>query len=129
VAIAIAQRPGSNALASLTIVFDALQTNLGSAYVNDFNLYGRTFQGRTQSEEDFRDQAEDIRRLKTRNANGRMVPLGSVIDVKWQSGPDWVVRYNMFPAAEVQGDTGARHSSGEAIAAIERLGHEILTPA
>lgn len=113
---------------SLPSVFDALQTNLGSAYVNDFNLYGRTFQVRTQSEEDFRDQAEDIRRLKTRNANDRMVPLGSVVDVKWQSGPDRVVRYNMFPAAEVQGDTGAGHSSGEAIDAIERLGREILPP-
>jgi hydrophobe/amphiphile efflux-1 (HAE1) family protein len=113
---------------SLPSVFDALQTNLGSAYVNDFNLYGRTFQVRTQSEEDFRDQAEDIRRLKTRNANGHMVPLGSVVDVKWQSGPDRVVRYNMFPAAEVQGDTGVGNSSGEAIATIERLGREILPP-
>jgi len=110
----------------LANVFDALQVNLGSAYVNDFNLYGRTFQVRAQSEEGFRNQAEDIGRLKTRNDNGRMVPLGSVADVRWQSGPDRVVRYNMFPAAEVQGDAAPGFSSGEAIAAVERLAEETL---
>ncbi len=112
----------------LSNVFDALQVNLGSAYVNDFNLYGRTFQVRAQSEEGFRNQAEDIGRLKTRNANGRMVPLGSVVDVRWQSGPDRVVRYNMFPSAEVQGDTAPGFSSGQAIETIERLAKETLPP-
>jgi multidrug efflux pump len=107
-------------------VFDALQTNLGSAYINDFNLFGRTYQVRTQAEEDFRDQVEDIRRLKTRNAHGNMVPLGAVMDVGWESGPDRVVRYNLFPASEIQGDTKPGHSSGDAIAAVERLAREIL---
>ncbi|HUQ70992.1 MAG TPA: efflux RND transporter permease subunit [Planctomycetaceae bacterium] len=110
----------------LTNIFDALQVNLGSSYANDFNVYGRTFQVRAQAEGEFRDQAEDIGRLKTRNANGRMVPLGSVVDVRWQSGPDRVVRYNMYPSAEVQGDTAAGFSSGEAIATIERLAKENL---
>jgi multidrug efflux pump len=110
----------------LTNVFDALQVNLGSSYANDFNLYGRTFQVRAQAEGQFRDQAEDIGRLKTRNASGRMVPLGSVVDVRWQSGPDRVVRYNMYPSAEVQGDTAAGYSSGQAMAAIERLAKETL---
>lgn len=110
----------------LTNVFDALQVNLGSSYANDFNLYGRTFQVRAQAEGQFRDQAEDIGRLKTRNASGRMVPLGSVVDVRWQSGPDRVVRYNMYPSAEVQGDTAAGYSSGEAMAAVERIARETL---
>ncbi len=113
---------------SLTNVFDALQSYLGTAYVNDFNLYGRTFQVRMQSEEQFRDQAEDIRRIKTRNASGEMVPLGSVVDVRWQSGPDRVVRYNMFPSAEVMGDTTPGYSSGQSIATIERLARETLPP-
>jgi len=111
---------------SLTDVFDALQANLGSSYINDFNLYGRTFQVRVQSEQSFRDQAEDILKLKTRNATGQMVPLGSVVDVQWKSGPDRVVRYNMFPSAEVQGDTALGFSSGEAIQTIERLAKEHL---
>jgi len=111
---------------SLTEIFDALQANLGSSYVNDFNLYGRTFQVRMQSEQDFRDQAEDILRLKARNVNGKMVPLGSVVNVEWKSGPDRVVRYNMFPSAEVQGDTAPGFSSGEAIKTLERLAKEHL---
>lgn len=110
----------------LTNVFEALQVNLGSAYVNDFNLYGRTFQVRTQAEEAFRNHEEDITRLKTRTASGRMVPLGSVVKVKWQSGPDRVVRYNMYPSAEVQGDTAPGFSSGQAIETIERLAREKL---
>ena len=110
----------------LTNVFDALQVFLGSSYVNDFNLYGRTFQVRTQAEEAFRDAAEDIDRLKTRNASGAMVPLGSVVDVRWETGPDRVVRYNMYPSAEVQGDTAPGYSSGQAIATIERLAKEVL---
>ncbi|MDG3006134.1 efflux RND transporter permease subunit [Paludisphaera mucosa] len=110
----------------LTNIFDTLQVNLGSAYVNDFNLYGRTFQVRTQAEESFRDQAEDINQLKTRNATGEMVPLGSTVDVRWETGPDRVVRYNMYPAAEVQGDTAPGYSSGQAIQTIERLAREVL---
>ncbi|WP_373650760.1 efflux RND transporter permease subunit [Schlesneria sp. DSM 10557] len=110
----------------LTNVFDTLQVNLGSAYANDFNLYGRTFQVRVQGEEEFRDSIEDINQLKTRNSNGEMVPLGSVVDVRWETGPDRVVRYNMFPSAEVQGDTAPGFSSGQAIATIEQLAGKIL---
>ena len=82
----------------LANIFEALQVNLGSVYVNDFNLFGRTFQVRAQAEGDFRAKPEDIRRLKTRSATGHMVPLGSVVNVDSRSGPDRVVRYNMFPA-------------------------------
>ncbi|WP_165068028.1 efflux RND transporter permease subunit [Paludisphaera rhizosphaerae] len=107
-------------------IFDALQSNLGSSYVNDFNRFGRTFQVRTQAEESFRDADEDIGQLKTRNAAGEMVPLGSVVDVRWETGPERVVRYNMFPSSEVQGDTAPGYSSGQAIETIERLAKEVL---
>jgi multidrug efflux pump len=110
----------------LANIFDALQVNLGSAYVNDFNLFGRTFQVRAQAEGDFRADPEDIGRLKTRSATGHMVPLGSVVNIDWRSGPDRVVRYNMFPGAEVQADAAPGRSSGEAIAAVERLAGEHL---
>lgn len=109
-------------------IFEALQVNLGSLYVNDFNLFGRTFQVRAQAESGFRDRVEDIRRLKTRSENGAMVPLGSVVDIEWESGPDRVVRYNMYPSAEVQGDSSPGFSSGQAMATIERLAQETLPP-
>ncbi len=110
----------------LANIFEALQVNLGSVYVNDFNLFGRTFQVRAQADGSFRKSPEDIRLLKTRNSMGQMVPLGSVLNVEWRSGPDRVVRYNMFPGAEVQGDSAPGYSSGDAIAAIERLAGEKL---
>ena len=109
-------------------IFESLQVNLGSAYVNDLNLFGRTFQVRVQSEGEFRRTLEDITQLKARNKNGSMVPLGSVVDVEWRSGPDRVVRYNMYPSAEVQGDTAIGRSSSQAIAAVERLANEHLPP-
>ncbi|HUP77352.1 MAG TPA: efflux RND transporter permease subunit, partial [Pirellula sp.] len=109
-------------------IFEALQVNLGSAYANDLNLFGRTFQVRVQAEGEFRIKAEDIVLLKARNKNGFMVPLGSVVDVQWRSGPDRIVRYNMYPSAEVQGDAAPGRSSGQAIAAIERLAAEHLPP-
>jgi hydrophobe/amphiphile efflux-1 (HAE1) family protein len=110
----------------LANIFDALQINLGSVYVNDFNLFGRTFQVRAQADGEFRAKPEDIGRLKTRNSSGQMVPLASVVNVDWRSGPDRVVRYNMFPGAEVQADAAPGRSSGEAITAMERLAREKL---
>ena len=107
-------------------IFESLQINLGSAYVNDLNLFGRTFQVRVQSEGEYRRTAEDIPLFKVRSQDGYMVPLGSVVDVQWRSGPDRVVRYNMYPSAEVQGDTALGRSSGESIAAVERLAAETL---
>jgi hydrophobe/amphiphile efflux-1 (HAE1) family protein len=112
----------------LSNVFEALQVNLGSSYVNDFNAFGRTFQVRAQAEGDFRRQAEDIRLLKTRSNTGEMVPLASVMDIEWRTGPDRVVRYNMYPAAEVQGDAAPGFSSGESMDAVERIAAEVLPP-
>jgi multidrug efflux pump len=113
---------------SLSNIFEALQVNLGSAYVNDFNSFGRTFQVRAQAEGDYRRVEDDIRLLKTRNRDGQMVPLASVLNMEWKSGPDRVVRYNMFPASEVQGDSAPGYSSGQAMATIENLGAETLPP-
>lgn len=107
-------------------IFEALQINLGSAYVNDFNMFGRTFQVRAQSEGEFRQFSDDITRFRVRSREGSMVPLGSLLDVEWRSGTDRVVRYNMYPAAEVQGDAAIGKSSGEAIQAVERIASEVL---
>jgi hydrophobe/amphiphile efflux-1 (HAE1) family protein len=112
----------------LSNIFEALQVNLGSAYVNDFNSFGRTFQVRAQAEGSYRTNEESIQLLKTRNRFGAMVPLASVMNIQWKSGPDRVVRYNMYPAAEVQGDAAPGYSSGQAMATVERLAAEVLPP-
>src|SRR5262249_13663073 len=78
-------------------VFQALQVYLGSLYINDFNLFGRTWQVIAQAEARYRDQKEDIRRLRVRNAGGTMVPLGAVADVREINGPLILTRYNMYP--------------------------------
>lgn len=88
---------------SLVDVFSTMQIYLGSAYVNDFNLFGRTYSVYAQADAPFRSETADISRLKVRNAAGEMVPLGSVVDVRESFGPDPVVRYNGYPAADVQG--------------------------
>ena len=84
-------------------VFSAMQVYLGSVFVNELNLFGRTFRVTAQADIPFRDEAEDLFRLKTRNRSGAMVPLGSIVDLRETTGPDRFVRYNLFPAAEVQG--------------------------
>ena len=107
-------------------LFDTLQVYLGSLYVNDFNLFGRTYQVNAQAEPRFRLQAEDIARLKTRNGNGDMIPLGSFVTVKQTSGPDRVMHYNSYATAEINGGPAPGYSTGQAQAAIERLAHQEL---
>ncbi|WP_309385829.1 efflux RND transporter permease subunit [Cerasicoccus frondis] len=109
-------------------VFETLQVFLGSLFVNDVNMFGRTYRLTAQADAQFRDEKEDIARLKTRNANGDMVPLGSVVNVKSVAGPDRVVRYNLYPAAELQGVSAPGYSTGESLATMERLADEILPP-
>ena len=92
----------------LTDVFDALQAYLGSYYVNDFNRFGRTWQVNVQADAPFRVDAETVRQLKVRNADGDMVPLGAVAEVRDSAGPVQVTRYNMFPAAADQRRLAAR---------------------
>jgi multidrug efflux pump len=103
---------------SLTDVFETLQVYLGSLYVNDFNRFGRTYQVNAQAESDFRLQPEQIRRLQTRNDRGAMVPLGSLVTVSRSYGPDQVMHYNGYPAAEINGGPAPGFSSGQAQTAI-----------
>ena len=109
-------------------VFDTLQIYLGSLYVNDFNLFGRTYQVTAQADAPFRREPRDILELKTRNAAGEMVPLGTLVKVKELTGPDKIVRYNMYPSAELSGTPKKGVSSGQAIALMEQLAKEKLPP-
>jgi multidrug efflux pump len=105
----------------LTDVFETLQVYLGSVYANDFNRFGRTYQVNVQAESSFRLQPEQIARLKTRNDRGEMVPLGSVLKVSRTYGPDQVMHYNGYPAAEINGGPSPGHSSGQAQATMAAL--------
>ncbi len=109
-------------------VFEAMQVYLGSAYINDFNYLGRTFQVTAQADAKFRADTSDIARLKTRNAAGEMVPIGSVARLHDTTGPYRVPRYDLFPAAEVQGSTLPGVSSGYALAQMEQLAAKRLPP-
>ena len=110
----------------LTDLFETMQIYLGSAYVNDFNAFGRTYQVIAQADAPFRSHAEDIAKLKVRNARGEMVPLGAVVNVKQSFGPDRVLHYNAYPAADVNGGPAPGVSSGQAAAIMERLAKETL---
>ena len=112
----------------LTSVFDTLQVYLGSLYVNDFNRFGRTYQVNVQAESSFRMQPEQIRRLETRNAQGVMVPLGSLVTVERGYGPDQVMHYNGHPAAEINGGPAPGFSSGQAQDAIAHVLRDRLPP-
>jgi multidrug efflux pump len=111
---------------SLQELFDTMQVYLGSLYVNDFNAFGRTYPVTAQAEPNFRLQAEDVVRLKTRNAAGDMIPLGSFVTVKHSSGPDRVMHYNSYPTAEINGGPGVGFSTGQAQSAIEQLARQEL---
>ncbi len=107
-------------------VFEALEVYLGSSYINDFNYLGRIFQVRMQADGAFRQNLRDVGNLKTRSAEGGMVPLSSVASFGDRTGPYRVPRYNLYPAAEVQGATLPGTSTGEALARMEALAEEIL---
>jgi multidrug efflux pump len=102
-------------------LFETMQIYLGSLYVNDFNRFGRTYEVIAQSDSQFRAHPEDITRLKTRNDKGEMVPLGAVVKVTESHGPDRVMRYNGYPAAEINGAPAPGYSSGQAEAAMSKL--------
>ncbi|WP_028202642.1 efflux RND transporter permease subunit [Paraburkholderia nodosa] len=110
----------------VTDVFDTMQIYLGSLYVNDFNRFGRVYQVRVQADAPFRQRADDILQLKTRNAAGEMVPLSSLVTVTPTYGPEMVVRYNGYTAADVNGGPAPGYSSGQAQAAAERIAAEVL---
>jgi multidrug efflux pump len=110
----------------LTAVYATLQASMGSRYANDFNLFGRTWQVNVQSDPRFRNELEDVRRLKVRNRHGEMVPLAAVVAVREASGPLVITRYNMYPAATVNGNVAPGTSTGDAIAVLEKLAEQEL---
>ena len=112
----------------LQSVFNTLQANLGSAYVNDFNIFGRTWKVQVQADEQFRSRVSDIDRLEVRNANGDMIPMGTLAQVRDTVGPNVITRFNMFPASSISGVPAPGKSSGEAVAEMERLAAEYLPP-
>jgi multidrug efflux pump len=111
---------------SLAELNEALQVYLGSVYVNDFNLFGRTYQVTAQAEPRMRTQPEDLMRIKIRNRDGDMVPLGALVTLSKKGGADRVQRYNLYYSADINGNTLPGVSSGEMIAAVERLAKEHL---
>jgi multidrug efflux pump len=107
-------------------LFDTMQIYLGSLYANDFNRFGRTYQVNVQAEPGFRLQAEDIVKLKTRNAAGEMIPLSSFVTVQLSSGPDRVMHYNGFATAEINGGAAPGYSTGQAQQLMEDLARREL---
>src|ERR671937_807611 len=105
----------------ITDIFNALQSTLGSFYVNDFNVFGRTWQVNVQAETPFRDNLDDIYAIYVRNVQGGMVPMRALADAKLVQGPQTLVRYNGFRAAIVNGAAKPGYSSGQALAAMERV--------
>ncbi len=107
-------------------VFDTLQTYLGSTFINTFNYLNHTYEVYAQADWPFRDDLSAIGELRARSASGAMVPLGEFVNLRRTTGPYRVLRYNLYPGAEVQGDAAPGHSSGEAIAAMERAAAQAL---
>lgn len=107
-------------------VFETMQIYLGSLYVNDFNRFGRVYQVRAQADAPYRSQPEDILQLKTRSGSGQMVPLSSVAKVTPSFGPEMVVRYNGYTAADINSGPAPGYSSDQAQAAAERIAQEVL---
>ena len=111
---------------NISEVFTSLQTYLGSSYVNDFNLLGRTFRVTAQADAPFRMDPSDVLKLRVRNSSGGTVPLGSFTTVSDVSAPSRVPRYNLFPAAELDGAAAPGFSQGQAIDAMQQIAKETL---
>ncbi len=107
-------------------VFTTLQATFGSYYVNDFNLFGRTYKVNVQSESPFREKPEDLRNVFVRSNSGELVPISALVRYERVIGPDILERFNLFPAAKLMGDATQGYSSGDALAAIEQVAEEVL---
>jgi len=105
----------------LPSIFATLQASLGSAYVNDFNKFGRTWQVQVQADQHYRRQMDDIKRLEVRNDSGQMIPLGTFVTVKPSIGPQMISRYNLYPSATISGNARPGISSGQAMQLMEDL--------
>jgi HAE1 family hydrophobic/amphiphilic exporter-1 len=112
----------------LNDVFGTLQAFLGSAYVNDFNKFGRTFQVKVQAAPQFRIRAEDISQLEVRNNSGEMVPIGTLVDIEDTLGPQVVFRFNLYPTATIGGAPAPGYSSSQALALMEEMAATKLPP-
>jgi hydrophobic/amphiphilic exporter-1 (mainly G- bacteria), HAE1 family len=110
----------------LALVFNTLQTYLGSTFVNNFNQFGRTYQVRVQADSIFRDRTDDITKLQVRNAAGSMIPLGTLLKVEHPLGPSTILRYNKYPAATINGQTNPGVSSGQGLEIMEQMASENL---
>jgi HAE1 family hydrophobic/amphiphilic exporter-1 len=113
---------------TLSSVFNTMQAYLGSAYVNDFNKFGRTWQVRVQADHPYRVNAEDIEQLEVRNARGDMVPIGTFIDIRDEFGPQVIQRYNLYPSAQINGQPAPGYSSGQALSLMEQMAKVKLPP-
>jgi HAE1 family hydrophobic/amphiphilic exporter-1 len=102
-------------------VFDALAAYMGSVYINDFSMMGRIYQVKVQAEAPFRATADDIRRLEVRNPAGQMVPLGALMEVREELGPQTVTHFNIYPAARITGQPAPGYSSGDALTIMEEM--------
>jgi multidrug efflux pump len=111
---------------SISDVFTAMQATFGSYYVNDFSLYGRTFQVSLQSESGFRRKPEDLSQVYVRAAGGELVPLSTLVKVERILGPDSYARFNVYPAAKILGGPAPGYSSGQALAAVQEVAGEVL---
>ena len=111
---------------SISDVFTAMQATFGSYYVNDFTLYGRTWQVSLQSESEFRRKPEDLSQVYVRASGGDLVPLTTLIKVKRILGPDTYARFNVYPAAKILGGPAPGYSSGQALTAIQEVADEVL---
>ncbi|WP_445363257.1 efflux RND transporter permease subunit [Microbulbifer sp. ANSA003] len=110
-------------------LFGTLQLYFGSMYINDFNLFGRTYQVVAQADAPFRDEVQDLDNLYTRNMNGEMVPISTMVTLRQSYGPDPVIRYNGYPAADLMGQSDpSMLSSSEALAAVEQVASQALPP-
>jgi HAE1 family hydrophobic/amphiphilic exporter-1 len=110
----------------LQSVFNTLQANLGSAYVNDFNLFGRTWRVMVQADQQYRARADDIRRLEVRNPQGDMIPIGTLSSVRDTVGPQTINRFNLFRSATLTGSPASGYSEGQATDEVERLARQVL---
>jgi multidrug efflux pump len=111
---------------SISDVFTAMQATFGSYYVNDFSLYGRTFQVSLQSESEFRRKPEDLAQVYVRSSGGELVSLSTLVKVERILGPDSYARFNVYPAAKILGGPAPGFSSGEALAAVQEVASEVL---
>jgi len=109
-------------------VFDTLQAYLGSVYVNDFNLFGRTFRVMIQADSEFRNRVEEINKLEVRDAHDNMIPLDTLLTVSDSAGPQTIFRFNLYPSTQITGEPIAGKSSGQSIAAMMQIAKDTLPP-